>query len=216
MKKAFLFEDKISNTSSDCPAFRRLTKKLNPGDILFVTSLNQLGKNCDEVKEHWKIITKDCNCDLVVLDTPVMDTRTGETIKDVVIETFDAFSRIKRNYARQRQAEGIAVQLRQKQMWNEQYAEAKRFFEENGHLNVPAGYRSSSSKDLDAWIDRQRSAKVKAKLSDSQKKQLEAIGFQWLFDDPLTTAQSKKWRYWSRECFSSTHGDKTTHKKRVD
>jgi len=58
-------------------------------------------------------------------------------------------------------------------------AEAKRFFEENGHLNVPAGYRSSSSKDLDAWIDRQRSAKVKAKLSDSQKKQLEAIGFQW-------------------------------------
>lgn len=109
VKKAFLFEDKISNTSSDCPAFRRLTKKLNPGDILFVISLDQLGKNCDEVKEHWKVITKDCNCDLVVLDTPVMDTRTGETIKDVVIETFDAFSRIKRNYARQRQAEGIAV-----------------------------------------------------------------------------------------------------------
>lgn len=43
VKKAFLFEDKISNTSSDCPAFRRLTKKLNPGDILFVTSLDQLG-----------------------------------------------------------------------------------------------------------------------------------------------------------------------------
>lgn len=109
VNKAFLFEDKISNTSSDCPAFRRLIKKLNPGDILFVTSLDQLGKNCDEVKEHWKAITKDCNCDLVVLDTPVLDTRTGETIKDVVIETFDAFSRIKRNYAHQRQAEGIAI-----------------------------------------------------------------------------------------------------------
>lgn len=76
------------------------------------------------------------------------------------------------------------VHLRQKQMWDEQYAEAKRFFEENGHLNVPAGYRASSAKDLDAWIDRQRSAKVKAKLSDSQKKKLEAIGFQWEFDDP--------------------------------
>lgn len=109
VNEAFLFEDKISNTSSDCPAFRRLIKKLNPGDILFVTSLDQLGKNCDEVKEHWKAITKDCNCDLVVLDTPVLDTRTGETIKDVVIETFDAFSRIKKNYAKQRQAEGIAV-----------------------------------------------------------------------------------------------------------
>lgn len=67
------------------------------------------------------------------------------------------------------------VQLRQKQMWDEQYAEAKRFFEENGHLNVPAGYRPSSSKNLDAWI----SARGRAKLSDSQKKQLEAIGFQW-------------------------------------
>jgi len=109
VNEAFLFEDKISNTSSDCPAFRRLIKKLNPGDILFVTSLDQLGKNCDEVKEHWKAITKDCNCDLVVLDTPVLDTRLGENVKDIVIKSFNAFSRIKRNYAHQRQAEGIAI-----------------------------------------------------------------------------------------------------------
>ena len=109
VNEAFLFEDKISNTSSDCPAFRRLIKKLNPGDILFVTSLDQLGKNCDEVKEHWKIITKDRGCDLAVLDTPVLDTRLGENVKDIVIEAFNAFSRIKRNYAHQRQAEGIAV-----------------------------------------------------------------------------------------------------------
>ncbi|MBR1473334.1 MAG: recombinase family protein [Paludibacteraceae bacterium] len=107
--ESLIYTDKISNTNSDCAAFKRLVKKLNPGDLLFVTGLNQLGKNCDEVKEHWRIVTKDCNCDLVVLDTPVLDTRLGETIKDVVIEAFDAFSKIKRNYARQRQAEGIAV-----------------------------------------------------------------------------------------------------------
>lgn len=109
VKEAFIFEDKISNTPSDCPAFKRLIRKLNPGDILFVTSLDQLGKTCDDVKEHWKAITKDCNCDLVVLDTPVLDTRLGKNVKDSVIESFYAFSRIKRNYAHQRQAEGIAV-----------------------------------------------------------------------------------------------------------
>lgn len=107
--ESLIYTDKISNTNSDCAAFKRLVKKLNPGDLLFVAGLDQLGKNCDEVKEHWQIVTKDCNCDLVVLDTPVLDTRLGETIKDVVIEAFDAFSKIKRNYARQRQAEGIAV-----------------------------------------------------------------------------------------------------------
>ena len=99
-----VFTDKVSNTSSDCAAFRRLIKKLNPGDMLFVATLDHLGKNCDEVKEHWKIITKDCGC-----DTPVLDTRLGENVKDIVIESFNAFSRIKRNYAHQRQAEGIAI-----------------------------------------------------------------------------------------------------------
>lgn len=101
-----VFTDKVSNTSSDCAAFRRLIKKLNPGDMLFVATLDHLGKNCDEVKEHWKIITKDRGCDLAVLDTHVLDTRLGE---NVVIESFSAFSRIKQNYAHQRQAEGIVV-----------------------------------------------------------------------------------------------------------
>jgi len=62
-------------------------------------------------------------------------------------------------------------------MWDEQYAEAKRFFEENGHLSVPVGYRPSSSKNLDEWIDRQRSARGRAKLSDSQKSSLKQLAF---------------------------------------
>lgn len=104
-----IYTDKISNTNSDCLAFKRLLKKLKPRDLLFVVSLDHLGKNCDEVKNHWEIITKEHDCDLAVLDTPVLDTRLGENVKDVVLEAFDAFSRIKRNYAHQRQAEGIAV-----------------------------------------------------------------------------------------------------------
>ena len=109
VEESLIFQDKISNTSSDCAALRRLIKKLNPGDKLMIVSLDHLGKNCDEVKDHWRIITKDRGCDLRVLDTPVLDTSRGEDVKDIVLEVFNSYSRIKRNYAHQRQAEGIAV-----------------------------------------------------------------------------------------------------------
>ena len=107
--ESLIFQDKISNTASDCAALRRLIKKLNPGDRLFVVSLDHLGKNCDEVRDHWQIITKERGCDLTVLDTPILDTSRGEDVKDIVLEVFNSYSRIKRNYAHQRQAEGIAV-----------------------------------------------------------------------------------------------------------
>ena len=104
-----IYIEKITNTSSDCPSLRRMIKKINAGDMVFVVKLDHLGRDCEEVRKHWELITKDCNCDLAVLDTPVLDTRLGENIKDVVLQSFEAFSRIKRNYAHQRQAEGIAV-----------------------------------------------------------------------------------------------------------
>ena len=104
-----IYIEKITNTNSDCPSLRRMIKEINAGDMVFVIKLDHLGKDCEEVRKHWELITKDCNCDLAVLDTPVLDTRLGENIKDVVLQSFEAFSRIKRNYAHQRQAEGIAV-----------------------------------------------------------------------------------------------------------
>lgn len=104
-----IYIEKITNTSSDCPSLRRMIKKINAGDMVFVVKLDHLGRDCEEVRKHWELITKDCNCDSAVLDTPVLDTRLGENIKDVVLQSFEAFSRIKRNYAHQRQAEGIAV-----------------------------------------------------------------------------------------------------------
>ena len=104
-----IYIEKITNTNSDCPSLRRMIKEINAGDMVFVIKLDHLGRDCEEVRKHWELITKDCNCDLAVLDTPVLDTRLGENIKDVVLQSFEAFSRIKRNYAHQRQAEGIAV-----------------------------------------------------------------------------------------------------------
>ena len=104
-----IYIEKITNTNSDCPSLKRMIKKINAGDMVFVVKLDHLGRDCEEVRKNWELITKDCNCDLAVLDTPVLDTRLGENIKDVVLQSFEAFSRIKRNYPHQRQAEGIAV-----------------------------------------------------------------------------------------------------------
>lgn len=109
VEENLIFTDKVASTASDCAAFRRLLRKLNPGDLLFVVSLDHLGKNCDEVKDHWRFITIERGCDLAVLDTPVLDTRQGEDVKDLVFEVLNSSSRIRRNYVRQRQAEGIAL-----------------------------------------------------------------------------------------------------------
>ena len=102
-----VFSDSVSNTNSDCPSFRQLISMLNSGDTLFVVSLCHLGKNSDEVKEHWQLITNDCGCDVVVLDMPLLDTRRDESIKELVVQLFDESAKIRKSYSRQRQAEGI-------------------------------------------------------------------------------------------------------------
>ena len=102
-----IFTDMILNTSSDCPAFKELLALLKPGDLLFIISLNQLGINCDETAERWRIITKERGCDLAVLDMPLIDTRCGDEIKDLVLQVFDCVTSIRKNYSHQRQAEGI-------------------------------------------------------------------------------------------------------------
>ena len=97
-----IFIDRITSTASDCLSFRQMTSKMNRGDTLFVVGLDHLGMNTSEVKEHWQLITKDCGCDVVVLDMPLLDTRRDESIKDLVIQLFDETSKIRKSYSRQR------------------------------------------------------------------------------------------------------------------
>ena len=77
---------------------------------------------------------------------------------------------------------GNRAKQRQQSAWDVQYAEARRFYEQYGHLNIPTDDCSASSKKLRRWLKRQRSECGRQKLSDTQKKQLEAIGFQWSTD----------------------------------
>jgi len=105
--ESHIYTDNLSATNDACTALEQLIRRLNPGDTLFINTLSHLGKNSDEVKERWQLITKDCGCDVVVLNMPLLDTRRDENIKDIVVQLFDETAKIRKSYSSQRQAEGI-------------------------------------------------------------------------------------------------------------
>ena len=109
-----LFMDKQSGKDFERKGYRRLVKKLKPGDTLFVKSIDRLGRNYDEILEQWRVITKEKQAAVVVLDMPLLDTRqghdlTGTLIADIVLQILSYVAQTEREFIRQRQAEGIAA-----------------------------------------------------------------------------------------------------------
>ena len=106
--------DKQSGKDFNRPSYARLMKKLKPGDVLVVKSIDRLGRNYDEILEQWRIITKEKQAAIVVLDMPLLDTRsnrdlTGTLIADIVLQLLSYVAETERAFIRQRQAEGIAA-----------------------------------------------------------------------------------------------------------
>ena len=109
-----IFTDKISGKSFDRPQYQKMLKKIKPGDTLFVKSIDRLGRNYDEILEQWRVITKEKQAAIVVLDMPLLDTRqgrdlTGTLIADIVLQLLSYVAQTEREFIRQRQAEGIAA-----------------------------------------------------------------------------------------------------------
>lgn len=112
-----IFVDKQSGKDFNRPQYKRLLKKLKPGDLLIVHSIDRLGRNYDEILEQWRIITKEKQSDIYVLDFPLLDTRsrsgdhdlTGRFISDLVLQTLAYVAQKERESIHQRQAEGIAA-----------------------------------------------------------------------------------------------------------
>lgn len=109
-----IFIDKLSGKDFERPQYRRLVKKLKPGDTLVIKSIDRLGRNYDEILEQWRHITKEIRADVVVLDMPLLDTRqgkdlTGTLIADIVLQLLSYVAQTEREFIRQRQAEGIAA-----------------------------------------------------------------------------------------------------------
>ena len=107
--------DRQSGKDFNRPQYRRLMKEMKPGDTLFIKSIDRLGRNYEEIIEQWRIITKELNISVVVLDMPLLDTRrkerdlTGVFIADIVLQILSYVAQTEREFNRQRQAEGIAI-----------------------------------------------------------------------------------------------------------
>lgn len=105
----------ISGKDFDRPKYRGLIRKLRQGDILVVKSIDRLGRNYTEILEQWHYITKEKGADIVVLDMPLLDTRTkeqdltGTFVADLVLQILSYVAETERRNIRQRQAEGIAA-----------------------------------------------------------------------------------------------------------
>lgn len=89
-------------------------KKLRPNDLLYIKSIDRLGRNYEEILEQWRILTKEKKVDIVVLDMPLLDTRRGKDLigtflSDIVLQVLSFVAENERSNIKQRQAEGIAV-----------------------------------------------------------------------------------------------------------
>ena len=109
-----IFTDRQSGKDFDRPAYRRLVRRLKPGDVLVIKSIDRLGRNYDEILDQWRLLTKKKEAAIVVLDMPLLDTRqgrdlTGTLIADIVLQLLSYVAQTEREFIRQRQAEGIAA-----------------------------------------------------------------------------------------------------------
>ncbi len=112
--KKNLFTDKQSGKDFQRPQYRRLIRKLKPDDLLYVKSIDRLGRSYEEILEQWRILTKEKQIDIVVLDMPLLDTRRGKDLmgtflSDIVLQVLSFVAENERTNIRQRQAEGIAA-----------------------------------------------------------------------------------------------------------
>ena len=114
VEKEKIYVDKQSGKNFERPQYRKLVRKLKKGDLLFVLSIDRLGRNYKDVQEHWRILTKEIGVDIVVIDMPLLDTRKGKDlmgtfIADLVLQILSFVAESERENIRKRQAEGIAA-----------------------------------------------------------------------------------------------------------
>ncbi len=109
-----IFTDKQSGKDFDRPQYRRLVRKMKKDDLLFIKSIDRLGRNYGEILEQWRLLTKEKGIDIAVLDMPLLDTRRGKDLmgtflSDIVLQVLSFVAENERVNIRQRQAEGIAA-----------------------------------------------------------------------------------------------------------
>ena len=114
VENKYIFLDKQSGKNFDRPQYKKLLRKLKKDDLLYIKSIDRLGRNYEEILQQWRLLTKDKWIDIVVLDMPLLDTRRGKDLmgtflSDIVLQVLSFVAENERTNIRQRQAEGIAA-----------------------------------------------------------------------------------------------------------
>jgi len=109
-----IFIEKQSGKDFERPQYRRLVRRMERDDLLFVKSIDRLGRNYEEIQNQWRILTKEKGADICVIDMPLLDTRRGKDLvgtflSDVVLQVLSFVAENERVNIRRRQAEGIAA-----------------------------------------------------------------------------------------------------------
>ena len=109
-----IFIDKQSGKDFDRPQYKKLVKKLKPGDLLYILSLDRLGRNYEEIQSQWRHLTKEIGIDICVIDMLILDTRPykdllGTFVTDLFLQVLSFVAENERDNIRKRQAQGIAA-----------------------------------------------------------------------------------------------------------
>lgn len=109
-----IYMDKLSGKDFERPQYKKLLRKLNEDSVLFIKSIDRLGRNYKDLSEQWRIITKEKGADVVVIDMPILDTRRekgllGTFISDLILALLSYVAESEYQTIHQRQAEGIAA-----------------------------------------------------------------------------------------------------------
>lgn len=135
-----IYADQMSGKDFDRPKYNRLMKKLKPGDLLVIKSINRLGRNYTEILEQWRVITKNKKANIKVIDMPLLNTETGHGdltgvfISDLVLQILAYVAETERAFIKQRQAEGIAIAKKNGVKFGREKLDLPRNFEEYHRL----------------------------------------------------------------------------------
>lgn len=110
----FINIDKQSGKDFNRPQYQKMLRKLKAGDLIYIKSIDRLGRNYEEIQVQWRILTKEKGVDICVIDMPLLDSRRGKDLvgtflSDIVLQVLSFVAENERNNIRQRQAEGIAA-----------------------------------------------------------------------------------------------------------
>ena len=117
VKDDHIFVDKQSGKDFNRPQYKKLVRKMKEGDLLYVLSIDRLGRNYEEIQKQWRILTKEKKIDICILDMPLLDTRIGKDlmgtfIADLVLQILSFGAEFDRQNIKERQAQGIAAALK--------------------------------------------------------------------------------------------------------